>query len=61
MPWLGLSAAAAASYVAAKWEGSRFWTAVSVACWTVVSFIILAVVALLLALPIAAVKLLLGP
>lgn len=53
----GISAAALAAYIAAKWEGSRFWTAVSMTCWTILSFAILAAVALLLALPIALVKL----
>jgi hypothetical protein len=57
----GISAAALAAYIAAKWEGSRFWTAFSVVCWSIVSLVILAVVAFLLALPIAAVKLLLTP
>jgi hypothetical protein len=57
----GFSAAALAAYIAAKWEGSRFWTAVSVTCWTLLSLAILGAVAFLLALPIAAVKLLLAP
>lgn len=57
----GISAAAITAYIAAKWEGSRFWTAVSVACWSIISLVILGVVAFLLALPIALVKLALAP
>jgi hypothetical protein len=57
----GIPVAALAAYLAAKYEGSRPWTALSVLCWSVVSFVILGALSLLLALPIAAAKVLLAP
>ena len=41
MPWLGVPAAFAAAYLAVKAEGSTAWTALSVACWSLVAFVIL--------------------
>jgi hypothetical protein len=61
MPWLGIPASVAAAYVAAKYEDTRIWTGFSVVLWTLVSVVILGALALLLALPIAAAKVLLTP
>ena len=61
MGMLGIPVAALAAYLAAKYEGSRPWMALSVLCWSVVSVFILGALSLLLALPIAAAKVLLAP
>jgi hypothetical protein len=58
MPWLGVPASVAAAYLAAKYEGTRLWTGLSVVLWTIISLVILGALSLLLALPIALVKVL---
>jgi len=56
-PWLGLFLVVpVAAYLAVKGEGSRIWTALSAACWTIVSIVILGALGLLFGLGIAALK-----
>lgn len=56
MPWLGIPASVAAAYIAAKYEGSRLWTGVSVVAWTLVSFVILGALGLVFGYGIALLK-----
>lgn len=56
MPWLGIPASVAAAYVAAKYEGSRLWTGLSVVVWSLVCFLILGALSLVFGYGIALLK-----